>query len=226
MDAVIRLACAGALGALLLAPALSGAARAEEGVAMRDLLGSMGLIEKPRPTITYRERPPLVIPPKNELRPPVDSRAAAASPEWPNDPDVAARRQRAAAERVPTTASEVRRMSDANPRLTNDELRAGTRAGAGIPDAPVVRHGDNSREGHWVHPDLLRAQSKVQEEATVLPSGEPERKRLDQPPTGYRRSANNDKVRGDYQPVIRQSDNEQSSPFAFINRNLFGKDDD
>ena len=212
-----------ASGAFLLALGTAGASRAEEGVVVKDLLGSMGLIEKSRPPITYRERAPLVIPPKTELRPPVDPRAATANAQWPNDPDVAAAKQKAAMERLPVTQSETRRMADRNARLTVDELRAGTKAGAGIPDGPVVRHGDNSREGHWVAPDKLRAQSKVIDEAAVGPGGEPQRRSLAEPPTGYRRSANNDKIRPDAEPVVRQSDNEQASPFSFINRKLFGE---
>lgn len=225
MNGFVKVACAGAVIAFATTATLTGAIAAE-GEMMRDVLGSLGILEKQRDPIVYRERAPLVIPPKTDLRPPVEPGALAnSSPQWPNDPDVAARKRKAADDRVPVTYSEARRMSDANPRLTNQELRAGTRPGASIPDAPVVRYGDNSREGHWVNPDVLRNQSRVQEEASVSPSGEPDRKSLLQPPTGYRRSANGDKVQGDYAPVIRESDAQQASPFAFINRNLFGRDD-
>jgi hypothetical protein len=212
-----------ASGALLLTLGAAGVARAEEGVVVKDLLGSMGLIEKTRDPITYRERPPLVIPPKAELRPPVDSRAETANAQWPNDPDVAGAKRKAMIERMPTTQSETRRMADRNGRLSPDELRAGTKAGAGIPDGPVIRHGDNSRDAYWVRPDVLRSQSKVVEEADLGPGGEPQRRSLVEPPTGYRRSANNEKIKGDAEPVIRQSDNEQASPMSFINRKLFGE---
>jgi hypothetical protein len=212
-----------ASGAFLLALGYAGGARAEEGVVVKDLLGSMGLIEKSRPPITYRERAPLVIPPKTDLRPPVDRRAETANAQWPNDPDIAAAKQKAAVDRMPATQSETRRMADRNARLTPEELRAGTKAGAGIPDAPVVRHGDNSRDGYWVNPNVLRSQSKVVEEAAVGPGGEPERRSLVEPPTGYRRSANNEKIKNDAEPVIRESDNEQASPMSFFNRKLFGE---
>jgi hypothetical protein len=113
-------------------------------------------------------------------------------------------------------------MAGSNPRLTVEELRAGTRPGAGIPDGPVVRHGDNSREGYWVSPEVLRSQGRLTDEASVGPGGEPDRRSLIEPPTGYRRSANGEKIKPNGEPVIRQSDAQEASPFAFINRNLFG----
>ena len=67
-------------------------ASAQEGMFAKDLLGSVGIIPKERPRIDYRERAPLVLPPKMELRDPADPQALhAANPQWPNDPDVARR---------------------------------------------------------------------------------------------------------------------------------------
>jgi len=43
-------------------------AGAQEGMFAKDLLGSVGIIPKERPRIDYRERAPLVLPPKMELR--------------------------------------------------------------------------------------------------------------------------------------------------------------
>src|SRR5215216_5964954 len=68
-------------------------ASAQEGMFAKDLLGSVGIIPKERPRIDYRERAPLVLPPKMELRDPADPQGLhAANPQWPNDPDVAAAR--------------------------------------------------------------------------------------------------------------------------------------
>ena len=93
----------------------------------RDLLGSVGIIPKERPRIDYRERAPLVLPPKMELRDPADPQALhAANPQWPNDPDLAGKRRREAEARAPVTQSETRRMSGNNPMLSPDEtVRAG-----------------------------------------------------------------------------------------------------
>src|SRR6476620_6077367 len=110
--------------------ALSAGARAEEGVAIKSLLGSMGIIPKEKDPIPYRERAPLVMPPKMELPAPAAAGAVqAANPQWPNDPDVVARKRREADARAPATQSETRRMSGNNPTLSPEELRAGRRAG-------------------------------------------------------------------------------------------------
>src|SRR3712207_2824982 len=63
---VMRFLGVALVGASLMVP--GGAAWAEGGVAVKNLLGTMGLIPKEREQITYRERPPLVLPPKTDLR--------------------------------------------------------------------------------------------------------------------------------------------------------------
>ena len=47
--------------------------------------------------IDYRERSPLVVPPKLDLPPPAGSTAAAPAPNWPKDPDEARRKAAIAA---------------------------------------------------------------------------------------------------------------------------------
>ncbi len=60
----IRIGRLGAV-ALVMGLAATGAqAQSEEGVFMKDLLGSIGIIEKEKDPIRYRERAPLVIPPR------------------------------------------------------------------------------------------------------------------------------------------------------------------
>ena len=187
-------------------------ARAEEGVFMKDVLGTIGLIEPEKPVINYRERAPLVVPPRLDLRTPVEPGSVATrEPQWPNDPDVVARRKREADAKVPITEMERRRMSDTNPRVSVQELRAGRRAGAEIPDGPVVRPGDNSRAGFWVNPDELRAVSK--EEEPLVSGVEPPRRALTEPPGGYRRSANGETVRRSFEPIIRT---DEADPKAYI----------
>ena len=86
-------------------------ASAQEGMFAKDLLGSVGIIPKERPRIDYRERAPLVLPPKMELRDPADPQGLhAANPQWPNDPDVAAAKRREADARTPVTQTERRRV--------------------------------------------------------------------------------------------------------------------
>ena len=62
----------GCAGALALLVAATGAS-AQEGEAVKSLLGSIGIIPKEKPPINYSERAPLVLPPKMELRAPARS---------------------------------------------------------------------------------------------------------------------------------------------------------
>jgi hypothetical protein len=182
---ILALARLGALAATAALASLTGAA-AQEGVFMKDFLGSIGIIPKERPPIEYRERAPLVLPPKMELRDPADPRSIQASnPQWPNDPDVIAARRRAQEASLPVTQTEKRRL-DQNPTLSIHEIRQGRRPGAEVPNAPVVRRGDNARDALLVHPDELRAQGR-KEDVALSSMEEPDRGRLTEPPPGFRK---------------------------------------
>lgn len=197
-----------ALGA---ATAVNGA-MAQEGAFMKDILGTIGIIPKDRDPINYRERAPLVVPPKLDLRtPPAAGGAEARNPQWPRDPDVLEARRRQAAARVPTTETERRRFNeDSGGRLSVDEIRAGRRAGAGVPTEPVYRHGDSSRAESWVNPETLRAKPK---DTPVVAGVEPDRQTLTEPPTGYRKPAPGARVRADSEPVTRE---DEADPKAYL----------
>src|SRR3712207_6466552 len=136
-----------AFGTVALTLALAPGAQAEEGVFFKDLLGNMGLIGKDKAAIDYRERAPLVVPPRLELRNPSNVSAEARNPQWPNDPDVVGRKRQEADARIPVTETERRRLEQ-NPTLSVNELRAGRRASTEASNAPVVR--DNSaRADTW-----------------------------------------------------------------------------
>ena len=190
-------------GALATALALAWmpAAQAEEGVFFKDLLGNMGLIGKDRPNIEYRERAPLVVPPRLDLREPAAVSAAARNPQWPNDPDVVDRRRRDAESRIPVTETERRRLEQ-NPTLSISEIRSGRRPGAEVSTTPVAR--DNSARAETsVHPDQLRAKSRTAEEAS---GPEPTRRALTQPPTGFRAPAGGGPVVAEFDPVIKEDE--------------------
>jgi hypothetical protein len=202
---LLRLAAAGAV-----LTATTGLSRAEEGVAIKSLLGSMGIIAPDKDPIPYRERAPLVMPPKMDLPAPAAPGAAhAANPQWPNDPDVVAKRRKEADARAPVTQSETRRMSGNNATLSNEELRAGRRAGAGLPDGPTHR---GERDGVWVSPDALRSQGRSQE-AQATPDDAPTRRVLSDPPTDLRRSASGAPVAKSFEPRARV---DESDPRAFF----------
>ena len=79
-----------------------------------------------------------------------------------------------------------RRRVEQNATLSIEEIRSGRRAGAGIPEAPVVRRGDSSREDTWIHPDQLRREGR-KEDTQLSSMEEPERRDLTQPPSGFRK---------------------------------------
>jgi hypothetical protein len=193
----IGIARIGLVAAGLTAAALTTGAQAQEGELVKNLLSNLGVIADDKPPIEYRERPPLVLPPRMDLREPVQAGAAQArNPQWPNDPDVVARRRRAAEERTPVTETDQSRMNGNNSRLSIEEMRAGRRAGAGVPAAPVA----SKSESQWIHPDVLRAQERQVSASQVQLGGEPgTRRSLTEPPSAYRQSATGAPIRGSFQ---------------------------
>ena len=135
----------GCAGALALMVAASGAS-AQEGEAVKSLLGSIGIIPKEKPPITYNERPPLVLPPKMELRAPAPSRGAQTNSNWPKDPDVAAARKASADARAPATSRESYRANQPGV-LSPEEMRAGRNPNNYIQSPPPLTGGqaDNSK---------------------------------------------------------------------------------
>jgi hypothetical protein len=113
---------------LLLA---SGAVRAQDGEEddktfeekiIDNVMRGMGATNMETPTIEYRERSPLVVPPKIDLPPPAGTTQVNA-PNWPKDPDVQ-RREAAAAARKADNKDPV---AAARP-LTPAELKVGKTA--------------------------------------------------------------------------------------------------
>jgi len=205
-----RIARWGVLIAVGAAASVGGAA-AQEGAFMKDMLGTIGIIPKDRDPIDYRERAPLVVPPKLDLRTPAPAGAAANSPQWPRDPDVIKARRREAEAQVPITQMERRRFNeDSGGTLSAAEIRAGARPGASVTTQPVYRHGDSSREDSWVNPELLRAKPK---DSAVLAGAEPDRQLLTDPPVGYRKPAPGARVRADSEPVTRV---DEADPKAYL----------
>lgn len=160
--------------------------RAEEGVLMKNLLGDMGIISKEKDPIRYRERAPLVLPPKMELREPAARESFASSnPQWPKDPDVVAQKRRLEANAVPVTESETRRMSERNSRLSIDEMRTGRSASAER-GYPGTHRGDNARDVLLLSPDEMRAKRSNDDEVKTA-DGTPLRRTLTDPPSTFRK---------------------------------------
>jgi hypothetical protein len=185
---------------------------------MKSLLGSMGIISPEKDPIRYRERAPLVLPPKMELRAPAGPESFASNnPQWPNDPDVVARKRRAADARVPVTDSEIRRMSENNPRLTPEEMRRGR-----DPKGPGVGRHVSDREGVWIAPADLQATATSGEKAA---SEKPVRRTLTDPPTQLRLSARGGEVSRDFQPKVDQQERD-ANPINWLTRAFKSEDDE
>jgi hypothetical protein len=198
----VRLA-AGA--AALVAVATSGALAQEEGVFAKNILGSIGIIPKDPPKIDYRERAPLVLPSKMDLRTPVaPSAVESRAGNWPKDPDVMAARKEAADDALPGNKREIDRLNDGY-RLSVDEMRRYRRTGA--PSAPAVTGGraDRSR----LSPEELKLPYDA--EAKLDPN-KLERRDLSDPPQSLLNAAAGAplKASADPKPI-----GDPDSPYAF-----------
>jgi type IV secretory pathway VirB10-like protein len=171
----------------------SGAARAQEEEEdektfeekiIEGIMAGIGGTNMENKGIDYRERSPLVVPPKIDLPPPASASAEVKAANWPKDPDEARRKAAIAArkkeDKDPVKASRV---------LTPSELNAGKIA------APARTNNDPVTPGQQNNPILSPSQlgftgsfsslfggSKTE---TTQFKGEPTRDSLTQPPPGY-----------------------------------------
>lgn len=201
-----------ALAGLGLMASVAGAS-AQEGVFMKDMLSSLGLIPGDKPPIDYRERAPLVVPPRLELRQPVSGAALEANPQWPADHDVVRERRRQREAAIPEAERERRRMNDNNPRVSIDEIRSGRRPGAAAGPAPAPNRPDGGREATWVHPDILRSQG-VRPDKEFETAGDPGRQYLTEPPSGLRRPDSRAPIRVTRE-LPRDMEREEADPNVF-----------
>jgi type IV secretory pathway VirB10-like protein len=134
--------------------------------------------------IEYRERSPLVVPPKIDLPPPASASADVKAPNWPKDPDEARRKAAIAARKKDNKdPAEARRL------LTPSELNKGKVAASartnndpvqpGATNSPVLSPSQLGFTGGFG--DLFGGNKSE----TAPFKGEPTRDSLTQPPTGY-----------------------------------------
>lgn len=193
------------IGAGALVVAATGAS-AQEGVAMKNLLGSIGIIPKDPPKIDYRQRAPLVLPPKMELRPPAEPGAVEArAVNWPKDPDVMAARKEALEASKPERLTE-RYKLDKGDRLSIEEMRAGRRVGGG---KVAGFYGDRRDDKSRLSPEELRL---PQEEEVKLDPNGLDRRYLSDPPAPLLRAANGAPLKASQD---KKSTLDPESPYAF-----------
>lgn len=181
-----------ALGTLLAGSLVLAAApaSAQEGVLFQNIMRNIGLIPGDAPEIDYRERPPLVVPPNSALPRPQES-ASAANPAWPNDPDVAARREERNDLLRPATQRE-RYRENQRPLLSQEELRRGRVAGRRATE-PVGRSEGAATYEENIGPIRIgremAGRRNEDAELRLRYGSEPARRTLTDPPTGYRMPA-------------------------------------
>lgn len=135
--------------------------------------------------IEYRERSPLVVPPRMDLPPPASASAEVKAPNWPKDPDEA-RRKKAIADRKkavkpspleaarPLTPSELNVGKTAAPTRTNDDPIQ-----PGVNNNPMLSASELGYQGGFF------GLFKGNKSESVEFKGEPTRDTLTQPPPGY-----------------------------------------
>ncbi len=135
--------------------------------------------------IDYRERSPLVVPPKLDLPPPA-SAAKAKAPNWPKDPDEARRKAAIAARKASTTKS----VQDLNRPLLPSELNVAKGAPTTSSPTDPAQPGSN-QNNPMMSPSQLGLDGRFSNffdfnKAEAAPfKGEPTRESLTQPPAGY-----------------------------------------
>jgi hypothetical protein len=136
--------------------------------------------------IDYRERSPLVVPPKLDLPPPASS-AEVKAPNWPKDPDEARRKAAIAARK-----KENKDPREASRILTPSELnQRGPKASSTADSDSVTQPGGNPGSNAILSPSQLGYNGSFSglfggnKSETAPFKGEPTRESLTQPPTGY-----------------------------------------
>ncbi len=194
---IARMAAGAAVASALIAasPAMAQDSGANNWGSFLGMLG-LGLGGSATPEIDYRERPPLVVPPRSSLPSPQEREAARQRANWPNDPDMA--RRRAATEddgEIYLFSERARVQSDRGGRirLSPDELARG-RTGPEIVTGPVGGQPsilDDRTSGSAMVYDPMRqmreSDARRAQAAADLPLGqERPRRLLSDPPPGYR----------------------------------------
>jgi hypothetical protein len=154
---------------------------------IRGFMHGIGAQDGTEKGIDYRERSPLVVPPKLNLPPPeVNASAKPPQPNWPKDPEVEERRKARLAVKNRDKRQEWGQV------LTPEEMKVGTARAKSATNSPQPGDPNSAGAGEGVvlSPSQLGFKGfgnifgSSKPEAAPFP-GEPPRESLTQPPTGY-----------------------------------------
>jgi len=152
---------------------------------IKGLMSGIGATNMENSGINYRERSPLVVPPKIELRPPEAAAAEVNAPNWPKDADLQRRKEIKAASAKskpspwesaqPLKPSELKSVRADSSKGNNDPMQPGNQQ-----NNPMLSPSQLGFNGSlW---GVLSGGSRTE---TATFSGEPQRETLTQPPSGY-----------------------------------------
>ncbi len=182
-------------GGIVLAPL---PASAQEGDFFRGMFSAIGLVPDDKPSIQYRERPPLVVPPphvaaSNTLPPPRQS-AAQTNPNWPKDPDVLKAQAANAEDRTPAGLNGIDQRGQ--PLLPSQLNNVRHKPTASVTDGAPV--GADRRARDELMPSELGffgwtkgLNGAFSDQKPLVFSGEPQRESLIDLPPGYQTPAPN-----------------------------------
>ncbi|PZA09488.1 hypothetical protein DNX69_23375 [Rhodopseudomonas palustris] len=151
---------------------------------IKGLMSGIGATNMDNSGINYRERSPLVVPPKLDLPPPETASTAAPAPNWPKDADLQRRKEIKAAE----AKAKPTPWESAQP-LTPSQLksvRADSNKGGNDPMQP-----GNQQNNPMLSPSQLGFNGSLwnvfggNKTETATFTGEPPRESLTEPPVGY-----------------------------------------
>ena len=159
---------------------------------IHNIMSGLGATNMETKGIEYRERSPLVVPPKIDLPPPGTAPVESKVANWPKDPDEA-RRKAAIAERKKQNKQKVEDPRTAFRPLTPDELSVG---GKPAPAPSNSNTKDSVQPGNSLNNPVLSPSQlgfngslgdifRGNKTETAPFKGEPERSTLTQPPPGY-----------------------------------------
>jgi len=186
----LRLAVIASVGLVITAGAANAQDDDEDEKTFEDkiiegIMAGIGGTNMENRGIDYRERSPLVVPPKLDLPPPETAQSEIKDPNWPKDPDET--RRKAA---IATRKKENKDPREASRILTPSELNAARTAPTSRGGSDPVQPG-TSNNNPILSPSQLGYSGSFSglfggSKAETAPfKGEPTRESLTQPPPGY-----------------------------------------
>ena len=154
----------------------------------KEIMQDIGIQKRDQPKMDFSERAPLVIPPTTDALPPPEDSSALASvnPNWPTDPEVLKEQEEAEREKIPQHLRRKYR-EDAGRDIYEIQRKEREAKERGEIAANSKGYDTTFDRNAVLTPEQLK---EVQEKRKNAPEAsvyvEPERKRLTDPPPGYR----------------------------------------